>query len=555
MTSFFVTAIGASVVANPLRQLWPRAISEELLKGESVSIACNFAFDDLQALPAVVQARSRRWLSSMRSSCCNGLSAGRIDRGTITIDDRKAPLVGADETYTLRVEAGKVSISSKTMWGALHALTSLEMLVNKDVSPAKIVPVVIEDGPTYKHRGVMVDPSRNFLPIMLLKKVVDGLSKLKMNALHIDLINAPSFPFVAPSNPQFAKHGSYPGQNYTAAELRDLVTYGASNGVLVIFEMDTPGHSYSWGLADPTMTVCDSLADQIGVNCPEPPCGYMAMRADDGKPMKTASAVLDDLLDIVQSASELLGDAAPVHLGADEVSDWCFGANDTKQLFQGWVSGVKKVATQRGAPTVTWMESVFPMGAPLEPETSTLQFWGNAAVWDPMKPEESAKAIAEQHEQYQGALDAGYSVIYSNTSEWYLDCGAGNWLNGGKSWCDPYKSWQTVLSGNPRSGVKAEQAAQVVGGEVCLWGEQVDTNNLELKLWQRAAAAAERMWAPEASLAGCTMPVPMPLTGCWKAAQDGMRKVEAQMRAMGFVVTPTQPLYCTLNPEMCDQYH
>ena len=31
--------------------------------------------------------------------------------------------------------------------------------------------------------------------------------------------------------------------------------------------------------------------------------------------------------------------------------------------------------------------------------------------------------------------------------------------------------------------------------------------------------------------------------------------VEAQMRAMGFVVTPTQPLYCALNPEMCDQYH
>ena len=107
MTSFFVSAIGASVVANPPRQLWPRAISEELLKGESVSIACNFAFDDLQALPAVVQARSRRWLSSMRSSCCNGLSAGRIDRGTITIDDRKAPLVAADETYTLRVEAGR----------------------------------------------------------------------------------------------------------------------------------------------------------------------------------------------------------------------------------------------------------------------------------------------------------------------------------------------------------------------------------------------------------------------------------------------------------------
>jgi hexosaminidase len=42
------------------------------------------------------------------------------------------------------------------------------------------------------------------------------------------------------------------------------------------------------------------------------------------------------------------------------------------------------------------------------------------------------------------------------------------------SWCAPFKSWQDVLAGDPRRGVSAAQAAQVVGGEVLLWGEQVD---------------------------------------------------------------------------------
>ena len=99
------------------------------------------------------------------------------------------------------------------------------------------------------------------------------------------------------------------------------------------------------------------------------------------------------------------------------------------------------------------------------------------------------------------------------------------------------------------------QKKQILGGEVCLWGEQTDPTNLEQKLWQRAAAAAERLWASADSLSGCQMPVKLPLTGCWKQAQDRLRLLEVRMRAGGFAIAPSQPLYCTLAPQMCDMYH
>ena len=53
-----------------------------------------------------------------------------------------------------------------------------------------------------------------------------------------------------------------------------------------------------------------------------------------------------------------------------------------------------------GAPTTVWAEAVTAMHAPLDPKLTTLQFWANSGP------------------EVEAALKAGYSLIYSNYSEW-----------------------------------------------------------------------------------------------------------------------------------------
>jgi len=197
-----------------------------------------------------------------------------------------------------------------------------------------------------------------------------------------------------------------------------------------------------------------------------------------------------------------------------------------------------EVARKSGARVTVWAEAVTAMHAPLAPNATTLQLWANG------------------QEEVVAALEEGYSLIYSNASEWYLDCGEGNWLHGGRSWCAPYHSWQVAYAAEPTAHLPAKYASQILGGEVALWGEQTSALNLESKLWTRTAAAAERLWAPLDALAGCTPPpIALPITGCWKDAQDRMRLVNAKLAGAGFAISPTQPKYCLRHPEMCDAYY
>lgn len=42
-----------------------------------------------------------------------------------------------------------------------------------------------------------------------------------------------------------------------------------------------------------------------------------------------------------------------------------------------------------------------------------------------------------------------------------------------------------------------EQEANLIGGEACMWSEQVDGLTIESRIWPRAAVVAEKMWSPK----------------------------------------------------------
>lgn len=106
---------------------------------------------------------------------------------------------------------------------------------------------------------------------------------------------------------------------------------------------------------------------------------------------------------------------------------------------------------------------------------------------------------------------AGHQAILS--APWYL-----NYIKYGSDWVKFYKVDPSSFGGN------STQQEFLLGGEVCLWGEFVNSINAIPRLWPRASAAAEVLWSPEADTLS--------------AAGSRLQEHECRMMARGYPVQP-----------------
>lgn len=77
-----------------------------------------------------------------------------------------------NESYVLNVSGTDVFISCENVFGAMRALETFSQLVSLNLLTDSLE---IVDEPLYTHRGLMVDPARRFMPVSLLKSIIDGL--------------------------------------------------------------------------------------------------------------------------------------------------------------------------------------------------------------------------------------------------------------------------------------------------------------------------------------------------------------------------------------------
>lgn len=110
----------------------------------------------------------------------------------------------------------------------------------------KGLPIIIDDQPDYLWRGLMIDSSRHFQPMSVLKKMVDGLMYNKMNVLHWHITDEDSFPMDVRTVPELSEYGSV-GGTYSESDVKSLIQYAKTRGVRVIPEIDTPAHTQAWG--------------------------------------------------------------------------------------------------------------------------------------------------------------------------------------------------------------------------------------------------------------------------------------------------------------------
>ena len=98
----------------------------------------------------------------------------------------------------------------------------------------------------------MIDVSRHFIPLDVLKRNLDGMEAVKMNVFHWHLSENQGFRVESRRFPKLHELGS-DGLYYTQDEIRELVAYARDRGVRVVPEFDMPGHSTAWFVGYPEL--------------------------------------------------------------------------------------------------------------------------------------------------------------------------------------------------------------------------------------------------------------------------------------------------------------
>jgi hexosaminidase len=367
--------------------------------------------------------------------------------------------LGEDESYELTVADSGAKLTAPTTLGILRGLQTFLQLVQITPSGFAAPAVTIKDQPRFPWRGLLIDVSRHFIPLDVLRRNIDGMAAVKMNVLHWHLSDDQGFRVESKAFPKLTVMGS-DGMFYSRAEIREFVAYAQDRGIRVMPEFDIPGHSRSWFP------------------------GYPELSSGAG-PYTLEGSGIDPIMDPTRESTykflgKFIADMAKLfpdayfHIGGDEVNGKQWDANPKIQEFikahgmknnqdlQAYFNQrLEKIVAKNHKTMVGWDEILHPD----LPKTIVVQSWRGQA---------SLAAAAKQG--YRGLLSYGY----------YLDL---MWPAARHYAVDPMADAAATLTPAERS--------LILGGESCQWAEWVTPENVDSHIWPRNAVIAERLWSPQ----------------------------------------------------------
>ncbi|XP_002134237.2 chitooligosaccharidolytic beta-N-acetylglucosaminidase-like [Drosophila pseudoobscura] len=532
--------------------VWPMPTGETSLSHNRVHFDPQKIHFDVrapsEATSQFLDETRRLFLGNLRKECrcdCTLASSAKILVKANVISESLVLDWRTHENYKLFINTTKaagtvVNIQATTVYGARHAFETLSNLVTGSVASGLLLvrDVVISDRPVYAHRGLMLDTSRNFIPLSYVRKTINGMAASKMNVLHWHVVDAHSFPLDITRVPQMRIYGAYSSsQTYSPKEVVQLMKYARLRGIRILIEIDGPAHAHSgwqWGPEEGLgqLSVCLNRI-RWEAYCAAPPCGQL-------NPMNENMYTV--LKAIFRQVAEMGAPEETIHMGGDEVYLSCW--NTTKQirdkmLDDGYDLSEKsffRLWAQFHQRNLLAWEEINRRIYPSIPEPKPVILW-SSRLTDPLAIENYLpknrfiiQTWVDSHEPLNKMLlQRGYRIIVSTKDAWYLDHGFyGSTV---------YHTWRTVYNNKLP---KSRDRRQVLGGEVCMWSESVDQNSLESRIWPRAGAAAERLWSN---------PKDAP-----ELIERRFYRYRDRLVDRGIHADAVTPRYCVLHEGMCEHY-
>lgn len=151
-----------------------------------------------------------------------------------------------EEAYRLTVSGKKISIEAVTQRGVYWAMQTLAQLQENKGKRVVFTGCEITDWPAFRVRGFMQDVGRSYVSLEELKQEIAMLSRFKVNVFHWHLTENQSWRLESKIFPMLndsVNTTRMPGKYYTLEEAKELVDFCKAHNMLLIPELDMPGHS------------------------------------------------------------------------------------------------------------------------------------------------------------------------------------------------------------------------------------------------------------------------------------------------------------------------
>lgn len=398
---------------------------------------------------------------------------------------------GAGESYTLDATEASVTITGADAAGLFYGVQTLGQLLTRDADGWTVPAVTIRDAPRFAYRGVMLDVARHFHDVVTVKAYIDRSSSLKFNALHLHLTDDQGWRLQLTSRPLLTEKasatavGGDPGGFYTQDDYRELVAYAGAHHMVVVPEVDLPGHTHAVSLAYPELSAEPVISEHVretareyGGALPVNGSPYAGMAVGFSSLRIRDEATYAFLADVLGEIAELTP-GPYLHIGGDE----CLGtAADDYAYF---MDRVTRLTAGLGKIPVAWHEAGSSPG--IDPSTVG-QYWGFVTPTDGM--DDKARTFASLG-------TSGPKLIMSPADAVYLDMKFDADSPLGLTWANGVTSARRSYDWDPATVVDGVADADILGVEAPLWSETVRTlADVDALAFPRIASAAEIAWSP-----------------------------------------------------------
>lgn len=409
---------------------------------------------------------------------------------------------GGKEAYTINVSSDGILVRAVAPEGIYRATrTLLKSVGTEKTSSVEFPSAEVSDWPRFGYRGLMLDVSRHFSDVEMVKRTIDMLALHQLNIFHWHLTDDQGWRIEIKSHPELTEVGAwrddtvvgrylggtdYPtdgkrhGGFYTQEQIREIVAYAKERYIEIIPEIDLPGHTSAVLAAYPQLGCEDKeykVANRWGV-IRDVLCA--------GNP-----ASLDLFKDIMDEVCELFP-GKYIHLGGDECvkERWkacpkCqrkirelglkdVGRYSKEDYLQSWFMGeVASFVQSKGKRVIGWDEIL--EGVPMD--DSVIMSWRGT----------------------EGGITAarmGHDVVMTPTSDMYFDQSqtlasqleeipVGGFINVMK-----------VYSYEPLpASLTPEQQKHILGCQANVWCEYMPEERIrQYQILPRLAALSEVQW-------------------------------------------------------------